>query len=448
MRRALVALALTSCGPATSPATRWVRTVNAVESPHTLRITTCFDGPAPARVRLRDDTAAIVDVTRGARLPSADGLVTLAPATRCVRQEFAASGDAREAGGFVLSHRAWLWGPEPMTAGLRQEARYELPPGWSVSTPWDGPAAIDPTAMQWGGYTVVGPFARETFTLGGIVLDVARLGGTSRPELPVRAWLGRAVEAIRTLDPALPIPRVQVILTPSPGNPEGVSFGLVSRGGGRSVLLLVDPMAAPEAFRDDWQATHEFTHLLQPVLVDDDAWLSEGMATYYQEVLRARVGAITRETCWAHLANSMRAGHAMGGDRTLAEASASMRRTHRYARVYWWGAAFALTLDVALRRAGSSLDAAARGLHAAAARDPGRAWRATEALAAMDASLGTTACSELGRAALAARAYPDVEAALRELGVRVEADGAVRFDDAAPLAAVREAITRGGLTGG
>jgi hypothetical protein len=33
-------------------------------------------------------------------------------------------------------------------------------------------------------------------------------------------------------------------------------------------------------------------------------------------------------------------------------------------------------------------------------------------------------------------------ATLRELGVRAEDGGVVRFDDGAPLAAVREAITR------
>ncbi len=450
VRYALVAALVASCvtrppvADGVGAPTRWRRTVTAVDAPRALRVTTCFEGSPPPRVRLRSGATSTTlrRAMDGTTLAAMDGVVTIPPDTRCVVNDLAAADFTEPDGTYLLRNSDWLWAPDPWMPGLRIDTRFELPDGTHVSTPW-GDDAMDVTALQWQGYTVVGPFAQETLAVEGTTLDVVRLGAAARGEIPVSDWLGGAIRAIRTLDPALPLPRVQVLLTPTYHGPEGVGFGLVSRGGGRSTLFTVDPSAGPSAFRGDWQATHEFTHLLQPVFYDDDAWFGEGLATYYQEVLRARVGAIPVTQCWEDLLRGLRAGLAEGSDATLAEESAAMRRTRRYVRVYWWGTAVALTLDVALRRAGTgSLDAGVRAVHAAAARAPERAWRATEALRVMDEAMGTTACGAMGREALAAQQYPDVMATLRELGVRAEDGGVVRFDDGAPLAAVREAITR------
>jgi len=449
VRGGLVAALLVAC--AARPAVvsgggappRWRRTVNAIESPSVLRVTTCFDGSPPPRVRSRGPSPALRAEPGGEALPAVGGVVTIPAGTRCVVSDLLATEFAEADGTYLLRNSDWLWAPDPWVPGLRVATRFALPDGVRASAPWGADGEMDATALRWQGYTIVGRFARESVEVEGTTLDVVRFGAAARAEIPVRDWLGGAMRAVRALDPSLPVPRVQVLLTPSYRGPEGVGFGLVSRGGGRSALFTVDPTAPASAFRGDWQAAHEFTHLLQPVFYDEDAWFGEGLATYYQEVLRARVGAITPTQCWEDLLRGLRAGLAAGDRATLAEESASMQRTRRYVRVYWWGAAFALTLDVALRRAGTgSLDAAARALHAAAARTPERAWRATEALRQMDEALGTTACSAMGREALASRAYPDVMAPLRELGVRAGDGDAVSFDDGAPLAAVREAITR------
>ena len=156
------------------------------------------------------------------------------------------------------------------------------------------------------GFTLLGPLSRESYHASGTHLDVVRVGAAARATLPLGEWLGGGLAAMRTLDPATPLPRVQVIVAPGHRGADGVGFGWVSRGGGRSVMFTIDPEAPAEAFRRDWQATHEFIHFLQPVFVDDDAWLGEGLATYYQEVLRARTGAISPARCWANLVRGLR----------------------------------------------------------------------------------------------------------------------------------------------
>ena len=49
----------------------------------------------------------------------------------------------------------------------------------------------------------------------------------------------------------------------------------------------VDASASSRDLRTDWTASHEFAHLLLPYV--SDKWVSEGVASYYQNVLQARV---------------------------------------------------------------------------------------------------------------------------------------------------------------
>src|SRR5690606_4452079 len=122
---------------------------------------------------------------------------------------------------------------------------------------------------------------------------------------------------------------------------EPVPLGLARRGGVASVLLLVDETADLAALRADWVAVHELFHLLWPRIERADAWLSEGLATYYQEVLRARHGLISQRDAIQHLVDGLARGARADGGLPLGEESARMRATHSYTRVYWSGAAFA-----------------------------------------------------------------------------------------------------------
>ena len=81
-----------------------------------------------------------------------------------------------------------------------------------------------------------------------------------------------------------------VAIAPSVGSTSGspISFGLARRGGGASVLFVLDERATEETLAHDWVAVHELSHLAFPAMPRSEAWLTEGWATYFQEVLRAR----------------------------------------------------------------------------------------------------------------------------------------------------------------
>ncbi len=74
---------------------------------------------------------------------------------------------------------------------------------------------------------------------------------------------------------------------------------------------------------------HELSHLLHPVIDGYDRWLSEGIASYYQNVLRARAGLRSAQWSW----DALHAGFERGirstqRGRSLAEVSESMMRDH------------------------------------------------------------------------------------------------------------------------
>jgi len=146
-----------------------------------------------------------------------------------------------------------------------------------------------------------------------------------------------------------PRDRVHFVIVPTPSEEKQVAFGMVRRGGGSSILLLPSPDATAAQLEADWVAIHELSHLWLPPVQPSDRWISEGIATYLQEVLRARCGLQSRERAWTRLQEGFERGRRSGTGLQLASESRYMNRTGAYHRVYWAGAAFALETDVRLR---------------------------------------------------------------------------------------------------
>ena len=232
-------------------------------------------------------------------------------------------------------------------------------------------------------------------------------------------------------------------------------FGMAVRGGGPAVMLLISSAAQDDAFPGEWVAIHEFLHHGMPFVDHDDAWLSEGFVTYYTELLRTRAGFRAETTAWTALLAGFERGRNSGVGMPLADESRQMHDNHAYQRVYWGGAAIALLADVALREAGSSLDAAMRELRRCCAATP-RIWPAEQVLATLDAwlegaqALGPAAPPDPPRPQLRPQLrplvgpilrsadFPDLTAIYRKLGVSV-VNGELTLDESAPFAHLRRA---------
>ena len=228
-------------------------------------------------------------------------------------------------------------------------------------------------------------------------------------------WAAAAAGSLLQLDPArFPLADARVVVQETGSrDPSPVPWGQTLRRDGVSVLLYVRRDAGADALRGDWTAVHEMSHLLHPWLGREGRWMAEGLASYYQNVLRARAGLMPADEAWRRLD----AGFGRGRGATVPGVPLSQARGRGATmRVYWAGAAYWLQADLALRARGSSLDAVLSA-HARCCLRPDGAATPLAYARALDRIDGHDLFERLYREADAATAFPDLAPAYRALGL-------------------------------
>jgi hypothetical protein len=222
-----------------------------------------------------------------------------------------------------------------------------------------------------------------------------------------------------------------------------VPWAQVNRGNPDTVSLYIDAMASEEKLRNNWTAYHEFSHLLIPYRGWGDMWFSEGLASYYQNLLRARAGFLDEAEMWQKLYEGFKRGqNNRRPDLSLAELSSQMRENRSYMRVYWSGAWYFLAADVELRRrtnSTQSLDTALALLNACCAD---RSMSAREMAARLDQLTGQELFLPLFEQVAASRDIPAFDSLFAELGLRIENDRVI-LEEGADGVSIRQGICRG-----
>jgi len=197
----------------------------------------------------------------------------------------------------------------------------------------------------------------------------------------------------------------------------------------------VRPDATLDELRADWTAVHEFSHLYHPYLGDDGRWLAEGLASYYQNVLRARAGLLRPDEAWQRLEGGFARGRRATEDVPLADIGRGRGATMR---IYWAGAAYWLDADLALRKRGSSLDAVL-DRHARCCLRGSASMTPMGFVAALDEAGGDGVFARLYREYAAAREFPSQQTAYATLGIQADG-GSLRFSSKPQAAGLRAAI--------
>lgn len=350
----------------------------------------------------------------------------------------------------LVQSGAWLWLP-PRRAGERIVLRFRLPQGMSISAPWpelqDGESdvgfVLGDTPYDWPALIAIGRFKIERIAIPGAELRLALLHGTPAPDASaVRQWIHDGASAVAGLYGRFPLAAPQILVVPIGRGEEPVPWGQVLRGGGPAAHLFIDQTRAVDEFRQDWVLVHELSHMVHPNLHEDGPWLAEGLATYYQYVLRSRAGLLTEQQAWQKLHEGFQRGIAQTRHGvTLEDATRSMLRDRIFMRVYWSGAALALLADLALREDGKSLDLALQKFRECCLVDM-RIWSAAEFLDTLDRLTGMSVLMPLYQRYQHSDQFPDLGAAYRDLGLQVRL-GAVVLEDDAPAVALRRAIMGG-----
>lgn len=216
-----------------------------------------------------------------------------------------------------------------------------------------------------------------------------------------------------------------------------VPWGQTSRDGDLAVLLYVRRDASYEQLRADWTAVHEFSHLAHPYLGERGRWLAEGLASYHQNVLRARAGLLAPEEAWQRLDAGFRRGEAVADGPAL---DAMDRQRGGTMRVYWAGAAYWLEMDLALRRHHDTTLEAVLDRYAQCCLDGTAHVAPEDFVAALDRAAGIALFVKRYPDYAESTVFPSLTDSYRALGIERSGAG-LEFSDDSAARRLREAMT-------
>ncbi len=250
----------------------------------------------------------------------------------------------------------------------------------------------------------------------------------------ILAWIKRSASAVSTYYGRFPVREYRITIFAAPGR-HGVMSGTTWGFGGAHSRIILGVDTRQNELDSDWVMTHEMVHLAFPSVTRDHHWIEEGIATYVEPIARAEIGNYPVPQVWQDLVVGLPKGMPATGD-------AGLDHTPTWGRTYWGGAMFCLLADVGIRRRTHNrygLADALRGILAAGGNMEVE-WPLERALKAADDAVGVPVMTDLYAQMKSAPVEPDLNALWKTLGVEESAAG-VAFDDNAPEASIRRAIT-------
>ncbi len=170
-----------------------------------------------------------------------------------------------------------------------------------------------------------------------------------KQKLMLNGWIEEMAQAVATIYGEFPLDKAKVKLVRSYSWREPVPWGEVVRWNSSQIVLHVNPSFSYQRIRADWTAVHELSHLLLPYVGSKNSWFSEGLASYYQNIARGKVGLLSERETFQKLFHGFRRGERNAQRRPIKLSEASSRRGNNM-RVYWSGAAYFLNVDLKLRQ--------------------------------------------------------------------------------------------------
>jgi hypothetical protein len=357
---------------------------------------------------------------------------------------------------------SWLLMPGPLPADATLRLSVQTAPGIGFASALaerDGLYELEVAELRASGYSVFGQF-RETMlappgpgTLddaGQVRTDGARRTGKAKLRLvtldqkldltapQITQWVTDTTQAVARFWHGFPVDRLMLVVVPQAGR-AGVPYGRVVAGGGATLMVQVGENATAKELYDDWVLIHEFVHVGSPFVLRSP-WMTEGLATYFEPIIRFRAGRRDAASLWAEFARDMPRGQAALESEGLAYSRRGM---------YWGGAILMLLIDLDMRERSQGR----RGLEDCLRAILAEGGNATRIVAvdwmvdACDRADGGDATRRLTRRYAWSKAPVDLDEIWRRLGV-VRENGSVRLDDTAPLAWLRRAIESGRPTSG
>ena len=263
-----------------------------------------------------------------------------------------------------------------------------------------------------------------------VVLDDAAL---KKEQSLLRGWIDRSAHIVSDYYGQFPAPLVVIRMRGMDGS--GVNGGRTTNDAGLMIEMRVGRETAAQTLAADWVLVHEMVHLALPEVGRAHDWLAEGLATYVEGVARAQYGNREIADVWAEDRNSMPKGLPSAGE-------GGMDQSRSWGRTYWGGALYCLQADVAIREQTANRVGLQTALRAILKETGGYGFESDigDVLRIGDAATGTHVMYGLYQQIKATPQTPNLELLWTLLGVPND-PLTQPFDDRAPLAAIRIAIT-------
>jgi hypothetical protein len=258
-------------------------------------------------------------------------------------------------------------------------------------------------------------------------------GEMALPKQKILDWVRMSAKAVATYYGRFPVQSLRLLLVPVDGR--GVRGGTTWGYRGAAIRVLVGRDSDEGNLRRDWVLVHEMVHTALPDMDERYNWLSEGLAVYVEPIARTQAGDLSAKEIWLAMMRDMPKGLPQSGDEGL-------DNTDTWGRKYWGGAMFALFADVEIRKRSNNrlgLQDAMRGVLAAGGNHE-QDWSIQRILVTADKAVGLDVLTRLHDQWGSKPVTPDLDGLWRDLGLKVH-DGGLDFDDSAPLASIRKAIT-------
>jgi hypothetical protein len=271
----------------------------------------------------------------------------------------------------------------------------------------------------------------------GVIHVAFAPGEFALPKPKILEWVAASAKAVSIYYGRFPVGSLKLLFVPVDGS--RVRGGTTWGYRGAAIRIPLGRDAGMDDLRRDWVMVHEMVHLALPDMEDRHAWLSEGLAVYVEPVARVQAGDLSAKEIWLAMMRDMPKGLPQADDQGL-------DNTATWGRKYWGGAMFALVADIEIRKRTNNrtgLQDAMRGVLAAGGNHEVD-WSIERVLSTADKAVGVDVLTKLHDAWGPKPVTPDLDALWRDLGLRLR-DGGIEFDDSAPLAAIRAAITKAPL---
>ncbi|MDO6545807.1 hypothetical protein [Pseudoalteromonas carrageenovora] len=198
-------------------------------------------------------------------------------------------------------------------------------------------------------------YSLNAFAIDVVIHNLDSL--TTNGQKTVSTWINQSLTKTQNTLGPLQQTTLPIYLKPQYFAFEPVPWASVKRNNPDGLELHIDRYASLKAFTKDWTLYHELSHLYLPLLPYSGFWLSEGFASYMQNVIMRDSGVISQ----AQFVQRLNAGFERARLQTktkqqpLNELSSDMWKQRAQQRVYWTGAAFFVEADLALQKQGQNL---------------------------------------------------------------------------------------------